>query len=79
MRLFIKPIFFICVNLWLKNQHGIAKRIEAVAFLDGGFVRRQDFLPPGKGADQHDERGLGQVEVGDHGIHDFELVTGEDV
>ena len=63
----------------LQDQHGIAKGIETIAFFYRSFVCFQNFLPSGKGADQHDERGLGQMEVGDHGVLEGELVAGENV
>jgi hypothetical protein len=38
-------------------------------------VGRTDGLDPGEGGDQHQQRRLGQVEVGDEGVHDVEAVA----
>ena len=38
-------------------------------FLYGYFISMQDVFAASEGADQHDQGGLWQVEIGDHGIN----------
>src|SRR4051812_30454816 len=45
---------------------------------DGVLVGAEDVLLSGEGANQHEQSGLGQVEVGEHGVHDAEGVAGID-
>src|SRR5215470_12915922 len=46
------------------QQAGVAVGVEAVAVGDGMGVGRLHALRPREGADQHEQRRLGQVEVG---------------
>lgn len=39
-------------------------------------VRGEDRLAPGKGADEHEQAGLGQVEVGEKAADEAEFETG---
>src|SRR5260221_9606758 len=59
------------------DQHRIPKRIKAIIFFDGSFICFENLLTPRKRADQHQQRGLGQVKVCNHHIHDFELIARE--
>ena len=57
------------------DKHGVAEGEEAVALPHGLGVGVQDVLAPGKGADQHDQGALRQVEVGHQGVHALEPVS----
>ena len=50
------------------DEHGVAEREEAVLLLDGGLVGAEDEVAAGEGADEHDQGGFWQVEVGDDDI-----------
>ena len=61
---------------WLfREKCGVAVGEELVSFADGFFVGGNDAVFVVEGADQHEERGFGQVEVGDEFVDDFELVA----
>ena len=60
------------------DEHGVAEGEEAVLLFDGGLVGAEDEVSAGEGADEHDEGGLGQVEVRDDGIDDLEVIAGVD-
>ena len=45
----------------------------------GNFISTEDLFAPRKGAYQHDESGLGQVKIGDHGIDNFKPVARQDI
>ena len=62
----------------LSNEHRVAEAEEAVALLHGDPVGVQHLLASGEGGNQHDQRGLRQVEVGDQGVHGLEAVAGVD-
>lgn len=47
------------------QQHGIAIAEEAIALGDGVLVQGHDVFIASKGADQHQQRAFGQVEVGE--------------
>ena len=46
--------------------------------VDGVTVGAEDFFFSGEGADQHEQRGLRKVEVGEKGTHNLEVVSGID-
>jgi len=64
----------------LKEEHAVAVGEEAVSFANGVGVGGEDQFPAvffsGKGADQHKQRGLWEVEVGQEAADDPELVAG---
>src|SRR5690606_41946310 len=53
----------------LQDQHRVAEAKKPVSPLHGLLIRGQGPLPPQKRADQHEERGTGQVEVGHQSVH----------
>lgn len=58
----------------LDHQHGIAIAEETVFVFDRFFVRFHRQVIAGKGADHDQEAGFGQVQVGDQGIGNIEIV-----
>ena len=56
----------------LVNEHGIAETEETVFFLDGDFISFQDFFPRRQGADEHEQRRFGKMEIRDQGVDDVE-------
>ena len=57
------------------NKHRIAVTEEPVPSLNGRLISRHHPFATGEGTDQHQQRGLGQVEVGHQTIHQPEPVT----
>jgi hypothetical protein len=53
------------------NEHAIAKGKETVLLFDGFLVAMQRPFPPHEGGDEHHEGALGQMEIGDEGVHRF--------
>src|SRR5512146_2939360 len=62
----------------LQNQHCVPKGKEAIRLSLREFVRLQNRLPPCEGAHEHDQRGLGQMEIGDHRVHQGEAKAWQD-
>ena len=63
----------------LQDEHAIAVREEAVTLVDGVGVGGEGFfsaLVSQEGADQHQEGGLREVEVGEEAVDEAELVAG---
>ena len=60
------------------DEHGVAEGEEAVLLFDGCLVGAEDEVAAGEGADEHDQGGFWQVEVGDDGVDDLEVVAGVD-
>src|SRR6202011_4058981 len=60
------------------DQHAVAEAVEAIAPADRLGVSIEDALATGKGAHQHEQRALRQVEVRQHGVDDPEPMAGED-
>lgn len=60
------------------HEHAVAVGVEPVVFGDGVTVDGEDFVCPAQGADEHQEGRLRQVEVGEKGVDDFEVVSGID-
>lgn len=56
----------------LVNEHSVAETEETVFFLDGDFIGFQDFFPRRQGADEHEQRRFGKMEISDQGIDDVE-------
>src|SRR3954462_8704386 len=62
-----------------REEHGVAVAEKAEAFADRGGVGLQDevaaagFAGGSEGAYEHEQGGAGEVEVGEEGIHDFEI------
>ena len=54
------------------NEHGIAETEETVFFLDGDFISFQDFFPRRQGADEHEQRRFGKMEIRDQRVDDME-------
>ena len=48
-----------------EDEHAVAVGEEAVFFGDGLAVGLEDEVAGGEGGDEHDERALGKVEVGE--------------
>ena len=59
--------------LRLQNQHAIPVGKEAVFFFHRPGVGLEDELAAGKGGNEHDQGGLGQVEIGQQAVHQLEL------
>src|SRR4051812_26531499 len=57
----------------LVQEHAVAIREEAILLTDRMLIGLQHILCARKCADQHQEAGLGQMEVGKHGIHNLEV------
>src|SRR4029453_16997862 len=60
------------------EEHRIAITEEAIARLDGVAIQAHDGIVSGKGAHQHQQRGAGQVEIGDQAVDHAELEAGGD-
>src|SRR5574340_1384976 len=60
------------------DKHGIAITEKPVFFFHRMAVRRQHLLHPAEGAHQHQQRGSGQMEIGQQHIHRPKAVTGRD-
>ena len=65
-------------GMMLSHEHRVPKGEKAVFFPHRLLVGRQHVLPPRQGGHQHDEGGLGQVEIGDEGVQHLKAVTGVD-
>ena len=62
----------------LLNKHAISVGVETVALSDGVVVGAEDVFCSCQSADQHQERRLGQVEVGEQSLDQPEFVAGID-
>ncbi len=62
----------------LLNEHTIAEAEKAVFQLHRLPIRRHHLFFVVKSGDEHEQRALGQMEVGDQGVHGFEAVAGVD-
>jgi hypothetical protein len=60
------------------DEHAVAVGVEAVAFADGFLVGGEDEFAAGEGADEHEERGTGEVEIGEERAGLLEFVGGVD-
>ena len=56
----------------IKDQTRITVAVEAVSILDSFLVGPQYQVGPGERANQYEERGPGEVKVGDHPPHRLE-------
>src|SRR4051794_19942885 len=62
-----------------REEHGVAVAEKAEAFANGGGVGLQDeiaaagFSRGGEGAYEHEQRGARKMEVGQEGVHHFEI------
>src|SRR5262245_17732990 len=61
------------------EKHGIAVTVEAILPVDGLLVGRQDALPSDERRYEKQERGAGEMEVGDQRVDTAELVAWQDV
>ena len=61
-----------------RQQHGVAVAVEAQPRLDGLPVGGQDTGGAGEGGDQHQQRALRQMEVGEQAIDHPEVEAGAD-
>lgn len=61
-----------------QDEHAVAVGEEAVFLGDGLAVGFENEVAGGEGGDEHDERALGQVEVGEQGVCHFPLKAGVD-
>jgi len=62
----------------LLNQHAVPVGVKAVAFGYGVVVGAEDVFFSSQCADQHQERRLGQMEVGEQSLDQLEFVAGVD-
>src|SRR5660398_247927 len=62
---------------WIQ-QHGIPETEEAILLLHRNTVSVPHAVDSSKGHDHSQQGTPWQVEVGDHGVHDTELVPGRD-
>ena len=60
------------------EKHTVAVAEETVLLADGVGIGGENTFATGEGADQHEEAGLGQVEVGEHGVDKTKTVAGGD-
>ena len=67
--------FYLSVS---KDQHAVAIGEEAVALFDGVAVRGEREFGAREGADQQQQAGARQMEVGQHRAHSLKLVAGID-
>ena len=58
------------------QKHAIAVAEEAVLLLDGVTVGGKNALASSESTDEHEETGLREVEVGEHGVHQAKAMTG---
>ena len=65
-------------RIGLRQKHTIAVAEEAIFSLDGMAISGQDRLASGEGRDQHEQAGLGQMEVGEQGVYKTKLKAGGD-
>jgi len=65
-------------NRRLKNEHGIAEAEEAVVVLEGMAVGAEGEVGAGEGSDEKEERGVGEVKVGEETADPFKFVRGID-
>src|SRR5579884_3273852 len=56
-----------------EQQHGVAEAEEAVTFAYGLLIGFLDQGLSGEGADEQQQGGARQVEIGNHGIHHLEM------
>ena len=70
----MQALFSFKIPLFYK--HYIAKRKKSVSFLHSLPVSLKHMLPSCKGADQHHQRGLWQVKIGNQAVQHFETVSG---
>ena len=60
----------------LQDEHAVAVGEEAVPGLHGVAIGFENNVPAGEGGDQHQQRGLRQMKVGQQGIDDLEAMAG---
>ena len=58
----------------LNNQHTISVGKEAVFFFDGFGVGLEDEVAVGKGGDEHDQRALREVKIGEEGVDNLKVI-----
>ena len=61
-----------------RDHHRVAIGVEPVSLGDRVLVRRQDRVVARERAHQHEQRGAGEVEVGDQAVHHAEPVSRRD-
>jgi len=66
------------VKLISLYEHAVSVGIEAVTLGDGVFVGMQDVFFATESTDQHEQRGLWQVEISKHGVDNLEFEAGID-
>src|SRR6266571_7262417 len=62
-------------KIFLLNEHAVTIGIETIALGDGVSVGTEDELASGKSGDQHEQGGTGEMEVGEQGGDDTEVVS----
>ena len=62
----------------LGQKHAVAIAEKAVFLLDGVAIGGEDWFVSREGRDEHEQAGLGQVEVGEQGVDEAELEAGGD-
>jgi len=65
------------VNPPSNDKHAVAIAVEAVSLRDGVSICRKHSFARSEGRNQHEQRRVGQVEIGEHGADGFEFVTGQ--
>jgi hypothetical protein len=76
---FSHPFLPPCQAGFSQNQHGIAETVEAIPLPNSLFISGSQLVhAPTESSDQQQVGRFRQVEVGDEGIHRFELVTDSD-
>jgi hypothetical protein len=59
----------------LQKQHRVTIAEKPILLLHCMFVSGAGFVKTSQGADQHQQRGLGQVKIGDQTVDNFEFIT----
>jgi hypothetical protein len=62
----------------LQNQHAVAVAIKTIPLQHGFSIGAQDQPPAGERRHQHQERGAGEMEIGEQPVHRPELEPGTD-
>ena len=57
----------------LNDKHAVAIGKEPVALMDGFLIVAHDQVVTGEGRDEHQKRGLGQVEIREKPVDHMEL------
>src|SRR5690554_615918 len=61
-----------------QKQHAVPKTKKAVALGNGMVIGTENSFPVCEGADQHEQGGFGQMEIGNQGIYHLKPISGVD-